>query len=80
MIVLVLIAAWILVLSLVMGACTSARSGDAQLLHELAGSGQPRVNRLAWEAGAETIRITAARAGVRAVGGEELLVSDSRAA
>ncbi|HEV3047155.1 MAG TPA: hypothetical protein VGY13_07310 [Solirubrobacteraceae bacterium] len=31
MIVLVLIAAWIAVLSLVMGLCASARAGDAQL-------------------------------------------------
>jgi hypothetical protein len=32
MIVLVLIASWILVISLVVGVCASARGGDAQLL------------------------------------------------
>jgi hypothetical protein len=83
MIVLVLIAAWIVVLSLVVGVCASARTGDAHLPHELATYGETRADWLAWESGAETIRITS-RASMRAAGAtgaDELLVaSDSLAA
>jgi hypothetical protein len=50
MILLLVIAAWILALSLVAGLCAAARTGDlAQLTHAPASSGWGRVRPLAWE-------------------------------
>jgi hypothetical protein len=50
MILLLAIAAWILALSLVMGLCAAARTGDiAQLTRAPASSGWGRVRPLAWE-------------------------------
>jgi hypothetical protein len=57
MIVLVLIAAWIAVLSLVVGLCASARAGDAQLARTPARDGE-RTMDSSWRA-PERARIAA---------------------
>jgi hypothetical protein len=50
MILLLVIAAWILALSLVVGLCAAARAGDlAQLTPASVSSGWARVRSLAWE-------------------------------
>jgi hypothetical protein len=65
MILLLVIAAWILVLSLVTGLCAVARAGDsAQPTHAPASAGWGRVQSLAWEP-AEHLEIAAPRADVR---------------
>lgn len=66
MILLLVIASWILVLSLVTGLCAAARAGDfAQLTHASAAAGWGAAEPLAWET-AEHLEI-AARANVRLV-------------
>jgi hypothetical protein len=83
MIVLLLIAAWIVVLSLVMGLCAAARVGDvAQLTHASAPAGRVHAEPAAWESSGH-LEI-AVRANVRPVrpaeSGAALVHSDGVAA
>jgi len=83
MILLLVIAAWVLVLSLIVGLCAAARVGDlAQLAHASATGGRGRTESPAWEP-FEHMDIAARaplRPARRAESGASLLHSDGVAA